>query len=93
MSNFVQSNQDTATHTQLLDMVTPADELSDAVLELTSSIKAREDCEDYLESRFNDEAISLEDFMKGIRKIEEEKFMDKAMLIKGLQQISRIRSV
>lgn len=48
----------------------PADELSNQILDLQSSIKAREDCLLLLENHFNEEEIKLEDFMKQMRKIE-----------------------
>lgn len=49
--NFVQSNQAKPNRdisSDLLDIVAPADEMSEQVLELTSSLKARDDCESYL---------------------------------------------
>ena len=50
------------------------DDLSEQILDLISSIKSREDCANELESKFNDGALTLDDFMKHFRKIEENKF-------------------
>ena len=56
------------------NLVKPADSISEGVLELNCSIKAREDTLHLIESKFNDEAISLEDFLKQVRKMEEARF-------------------
>ena len=52
------------------NLVIPADEISEKLLDKMVSIKAREDTIHQLESRFNDEEISFDDFMKNVRKYE-----------------------
>ena len=56
------------------------------------SIKAREDTIILLESKFNDEELSFEDFMKNVRKHEECKFMDRFMLNEYLQNYTKYQS-
>jgi hypothetical protein len=45
-------------------------------------LKAREDCIVLLENKFNQEQISLEDFTKQLRKIEENRFEERVLLQK-----------
>ena len=52
------------------NLVIPADEISEKVLDKMVSVKAREDTIHMLESKFNDEEISFDDFMKNVRKCE-----------------------
>jgi hypothetical protein len=40
----------------------------------------------FLENKFNEQEVGLEDFIKNIRKIEEAKFEEKALLAKCLKQ-------
>ena len=47
-----------------------------------SSTKAREDTVIMLENRFNQEEISLEDFIKQVRKMEEMRFEEKVLIAK-----------
>jgi hypothetical protein len=63
-------------------LVKPRDDLSEQILDLISSVKAREDCANELELKFNDGALTLEDFMRNLRKIEEVKFEEKVLLAK-----------
>lgn len=58
----------------LHNIVVPADRVSEQVLDLSASIKAREDAIHMLETKFNEEEINLESFMKNVRKMEEGKF-------------------
>lgn len=51
-----------------------------------SSNKAREDCIIMLENRFNQEELSLDDFMKQVRKMEEMRFEEKVLLSKCVKQ-------
>jgi hypothetical protein len=74
----------------LQNVVAPADRISEQILDLTASIKAREDAIHLLEGQFNDERIPLEVFMKNARKMEEAKFEEKALLIKCLTKVSMI---
>ena len=53
MSTFLKENENQQT-LDLTRIVQPADVLSDQILDLSSSIKAREDCLMYLEGKFND---------------------------------------
>lgn len=62
------------------NLVTPADEMSNRVLNYVASIKAREDAIHLVESKFNEESISFDDFLKTIRKLEESKFVERFML-------------
>jgi hypothetical protein len=45
-------------------------------------LKAREDCIVLLENKFNQEQLSLEDFTKQLRKIEESRFEERVLLQK-----------
>lgn len=58
----------------LQNVVVPADNISEQILDLTASTKAREDAIHLLEGQFNDERIPLEVFLKNARKMEEAKF-------------------
>jgi Na+/phosphate symporter len=51
------------------NLVAPADEMSERVLNYVASIKAREDAIHLVESKFNEESISFEDFLKHIRRL------------------------
>ena len=84
MTNFLNNNEKSRIP-DLTSIVKPANDLSSQILDLLSSIKAREECLMMLESRFNDEELSLEDFMKHMRKIEEAKFEEKVLLQKCLK--------
>ena len=76
----------------LQNVVVPADSISEQILDLSASIKAREDAINLLEGQFNDEKIPLEVFMKNLRKMEEAKFEEKAVLIKCLGKVSMINA-
>jgi hypothetical protein len=54
MSNFLNNNEGSSVP-DLASIVKPANELSGQILDLLSSIKAREDCVTILENRFNEE--------------------------------------
>lgn len=70
MNNFLSANENNESTQSLLNLVKPQDELSDQILDLLSSIKAREDCTNELESKFNEGSITFDDFLKHVRKIE-----------------------
>lgn len=53
MNNFLSANENNESTQSLLNLVKPKDELSEQILDLLSSIKAREDCTNELESKFN----------------------------------------
>ena len=74
-----------------INLVTPADEMSDRILNYVASIKAREDTIHLLESKFNEESVSLDDFLKNIRKLEESKFIERYLLQEILQGNSHIK--
>ena len=44
----------------LTDLIKTQDELSEQILEITSSIKAREECISWLEKKLSDDEISFE---------------------------------
>ena len=74
------------------NLVIPADEISEKVLDKMVSVKAREDTIHMLQSKFNDEEISFDDFMKNVRKYEQAKFMDRFMLNEYLQNYTKYQS-
>ena len=74
------------------NLVIPADEISEKVLDKMVSVKAREDTIHMLQSKFNDEEISFDDFMKNVRKCEQAKFMDRFMLNEYLQNYTKYQS-
>ncbi len=82
MNNFLSANENNQPSESLTNLVRPKDDLSEQILDLISSIKAREDCANELESKFNDGALTLDDFIKNLRKIEESKFEEKVLLAK-----------
>lgn len=51
-----------------------------------SGIKAREECAILLENKFGQEQLSLEEFLKHVRRIEESKFEEKCLLMKCIKQ-------
>lgn len=69
MNNFLSANENNQPSESLTNLVRPRDELSEQIIDLLSSIKAREDCATELESKFNEGALTLDDFMKHFRKI------------------------
>ena len=73
MSTFLANNEKSSIP-DLSSIVKPANDLSEQVLDLLCSIKSREDCLLMLETRFNEEEVKLEDFLKQLRKIEETRF-------------------
>jgi predicted acetyltransferase len=73
------------------NLVTPEDEMSEKLLNYVASIKARDDAIHFLESKFNEESISFEDFLKNIRKLEESKFVERFMLQETLQNYSQLQ--
>ena len=70
---FLRHNETSNIH-DLSSLVRPKDERSEQILDLTSSLKARDDCINLLETKFNDGELGFEEFMKLVRKMEEEKF-------------------
>lgn len=75
MSNFLKKSESSASEiSSITSIVQPKDAISEQILDLLSGIKAREECVLLLENKFTQEDISLEEFMKGLRKIEEAKF-------------------
>jgi hypothetical protein len=84
MTNFLNENEKSGTP-DLTNVVKPSNERSAQILDLLSSVKAREDCLLLLETRFNQEEIKLEDFMKQMRRIEEARFEEKVLLNKCLK--------
>jgi hypothetical protein len=75
MATFLKQNEASASElSSITSIVQPKDLLSEQILDLLSGIKAREECVLLLEGKFTQEDISLEEFMKGLRKIEEAKF-------------------
>ena len=91
MINFM-NNSDQHEIRNFANLVSPADEISEMVLEKMSSIKAREETIHLLESKFNEEEISFEDFMKNVRKLEEGKFTDRFMLTEYMQNYTKYQS-
>ena len=80
MGSFLNKSEDTTGN--VAELIKTTDELSEQILDLTSSMKAHEDCLDLLEGKFNSEEISFEEFIKNLRKIEEDKFEEKVLLAK-----------
>ena len=85
MATFLKENENSQL-SSITSIVQPANELSEQILDLMSSCKAREECVVLLEARFNQEAVSLDEFMKHLRKIEEARFEEKVLLQKCLKQ-------
>ena len=59
MTTFLQKN-DQLSLPDISTLVTTSDPLSEQILNLSSSIKARHECVDLIEGRFSEERISLE---------------------------------
>lgn len=59
MNNFMNNSQEHEI-SNFANFVTPADETSEKILNYVASIKAREDTIHMLESKFNEEELSLE---------------------------------
>ena len=78
MKTFADSTD--ISNVELTQVIVPADELSKQILDLITSIRAKQDTVNFLETKFNEEKISLEDFIKNARKLEEAKFQEKALL-------------
>jgi predicted nucleic acid-binding Zn-ribbon protein len=89
MNNFMNNSQNIEIG-NFANLVTPADEFSEQILEYHSSIKAREETLHLLEHKFNEEQITFEEFMKHARKLEEGKFVDRFMLTETLQNYSNL---
>ena len=80
MKTFADSTD--ISNVELTQVIVPADEISKQILDLITSIRAKQDTVNFLETKFNEEKISLEDFIKNARKLEEAKFQEKALLEK-----------
>ena len=78
MKTFADSTD--ISNVELTQVIVPADEISKQILDLITSIRAKQDTVNFLETKFNEEKISLEDFIKNARKLEEAKFQEKALL-------------
>ena len=78
MKTFADSTD--ISNVELTQVIVPADELSKQIIDLITSIRAKQDTVNFLETKFNEEKISLEDFIKNARKLEEAKFQEKALL-------------
>lgn len=88
MTNFLKQNESSASDlSSITSIVQPKDAVSEQILDLLSGIKAREECVLLLEARFNQEEVSLEDFMKYLRRMEEAKFEEKILLQKCLKRV------
>lgn len=84
MSTFLKENENSQS-LDLTRLVQPKDELSEQILDLSSSLKAQEDCLVFLEGKFSEEEVPLESFLKQLRRIEETRFENKALLRKCLK--------
>ena len=68
MSYFLRQSENSGVD-DLSSLIKPNDELSDQILDVYSSMKAHEECISLLESKFNDEDITFEEFIKNLRKM------------------------
>ena len=58
MSEFLRQSENSGVE-NLSSLIKPRDELSEQILDLSSSVKAREECISLLESKFDDEDITF----------------------------------
>lgn len=82
MASFLSKSENNTGN--VAELIKTPDQLSEQILDITSSMKAHDDCLDLLQGKFNSEEISFEEFIKNLRKIEEEKFEEKVLLAKCL---------
>jgi predicted nucleic acid-binding protein len=84
MAQFLKKNENSSLN-DLTSLIQPRDERSEQILDLTCSIKAKDDCIGLLEERFEAREFSFDELCRMVRKLEEEKFENKTLLIKCTQ--------
>ncbi len=70
MSEFLRKNEK-EDFKDLTALIRPKDQRSQQILDISASIKARQDCLTLLEDRFGANEISFEEFIKLVKKLEE----------------------
>ena len=81
MQEFLHNNEGISIN-NLSNLIQPVDGISDQILDLITSVKASEDCMVLLEKKFSDGEIPFDEFLKLMKKIEEDKFDNKVLLAK-----------
>ena len=59
MNKFLRQSEDMSTH-NLTNLIKPNDEISEQILDLLSSTKAREECLALLQKKFDDDEITFD---------------------------------
>lgn len=82
MLKLIRENENKSDEIDIDKVIAAADETSECLIDYVSSAKAWEESANFIESKFVNGEIKFEQFMKHMRKIEEERFMSRAMIKK-----------